>query len=72
METISGETMSNKSSTPYLKYTLLGGALVAAVSITAGCQAVASSQPLTDQSAELSSQTLEAQEHRTKLPQCDL
>lgn len=64
--------MLNKSSTPYLKYTLLGGALVAAVFITAGCQSVASSQPLSDESAEVSSQTLEAQEHRTKLPQRDL
>lgn len=61
-----------KSSPPYLKYTLLGGALAFALFIVTGCNSTASSQPASDESAEVSSQVLEAQQHRSKAPERDL
>ena len=56
--------MLKKSTSPYWKYTLLGGVLVSALFVTSGCSSQASSHPSVDESSEVDALVLEAQQQR--------
>lgn len=64
--------MLKKSTSPYWKYTLLGGVLVSALFVTSGCSSQASSHPSVDESSEVDALVLEAQQQRSQISQRDL
>lgn len=69
--------MSQKSLSPYWKYTLLGGVLASALFVVSGCSSTAQSQSAlvagaVDEEAELSASEVEAQQTRSRVPERDL
>ena len=69
--------MTQKSLSPYWKYTLLAGILTSALFVVSGCSSTAQSQSAlttgaVDEEAELSAAEIEAQQTRSRLPERDL
>ncbi len=64
--------MFKKPSSPYWKYTLLGGVLASALFMASGCSSQASSHSSADESMEVDSLEQESQQQRALVPQRDL
>lgn len=64
--------MFKKSSSPYWKYTLLGGVLTSALLVVTGCSSQASSHATTDESMEVDPLVQESQQRSSRVPQRDL
>lgn len=64
--------MLNKSSSPYWKYTLLGGVLASALFVASGCSSQANSQSASDESIEVSEQESANHQFRSRVPERDL
>lgn len=64
--------MLKKSTSPYWKYTLLGGVVTSALLMAAGCSSQASSHASVDESSEVESLEQSVQQQRSKVSQRDL